>query len=165
MGKVITSSLAKRRIEKKSSLTYELSFEGYCSIEADAAKLIAESGVNGIDLRELTEISDEVAEHLGSHSGSLDLGGLQTLSQNAAGLLAAHDGWLNLEIPEISDGAATELAKGKARLKLTKLTRLDNCPGHIELAKKLLNDRTIDRLYFLKHVAKEVSDEVPELKR
>lgn len=49
--------------------------------------------------------------------------------------------------------------------KLTGLKRLDDCLGHIALAKKLSNDRVIDRLYALKQVAKAVSDSVPEIKK
>ncbi len=163
MAKIITSALAKRRIAKHNPDDFEIAFEGYTSIEVDAAKLIAQVK-NGVDLREITEISDEVAEALGTYCGSLDLGGLKTLSPNVAKALAALEGWLHLQVPELSDAAAAELAKCKARLKLTGLKTLNNCSGHIELAKKLLKDGTIDRLYFLANVAKEVFDAVPELK-
>jgi len=164
MSKVITASLAKRRIAKWDPSSDDLQFVDYTSIEPDAAKLIGE--VKGlVDLRYVTDISDEVAENFASFVGSLDFAGLRTLSSNAAKALSSIDGWLHLEISEISNDVAAELAKGKVRVKLTKLRALDNCPGHIELAKKLARDGVTNRLYYLERVAKEVSDAVPELKK
>ena len=83
MSKVITTSVAKRRIEKHSPDSFELEFTGYTSVETEAAKLISQVKIS-LDLRDIHDISDEVAEFLGTHTESLDLGGLKSLSQNAA---------------------------------------------------------------------------------
>lgn len=164
MAKELKAAVAKRRIAKFQPGWEDLDLTEFTSITEEAAELVA-AVEDAVDLRNLEEISDTVAEILSRHKGSLDLGGLKSISVAAAAALAKHDGWLHLEIPEISDDAALALSNGIVSLKLTKLEKLDGTAGHIALARKLAADGTVDVMYHLETVSKELIAAVPEFKR
>jgi hypothetical protein len=118
----------------------------------------------GLRLRAIWEVpvSDDIANVLARHKGTLHLDGLTDLSEAAAEALSNFDGWLTLGMTQISEGAAAALAKGNTSLKLIKLEQINGTAGHIALAKKLVADGTNDILYYLKDVAPELVEAVPE---
>jgi hypothetical protein len=162
--KELKAAVAKRRIAKYSPDWAPLDLTEFSSITEEAAELVSHAEEGEVDLRNLNEISDKVAEHLGNHNGSLGLGGLKSLSANAASFLARHDGWLHMGIEELDDDAALALSKGTVTLNLTGLKSLNATEGHIALAAKLVSDGTDKRLRSLQNVAKEIIDRFPSLK-
>lgn len=124
-----------------------------------------------IDLRGLTQLSDEAAEALSRHQGELDLSGLSALSEPAAAALARHMGGVHLrglaELPDspghvalagalarrdglirldnlksLPDRVAAALAKNAGALYLPGLTRLPDSPSHLALASALARQHT-----------------------
>jgi hypothetical protein len=163
--KELKAAVAKRRIAKFRPDWAPLDLTEFSSITEEAAELVSQAERGEVDLRNLEEISDKVAEHLGNHKGSLDLAALKSLSANAATSLARHDGWLHMGIEELDDDAALALSKGTVTLNLTGLKSLNATEGHIALAGKLVADDTADRMYSLQNVAKEIIDKYPSLKQ
>lgn len=163
MAKPLTLAVAKRRISEWESGGWDtLDLSTLTVINDEIAKLIG-ALEGGVDLRDVTEISDNCAALLRTHKGNLGLGGVKQLSHAAAEALSTHDGWLHLGVTELSDEVAFVLSKGIATLNLTGLTTLGRSPGHLALARKLIENGTFNRLYDLTDVAQEVLDIKAEL--
>lgn len=102
-----------------------LNLSGLAELPDDAAKLF--TGEYDLDLSGLVTISDEAAEGLSTHTGSLNLSGLESLSPRAAEFLAQHKGSLYLGgLTEISDEVAQALSQHHGTLTLTGLTSLSD---------------------------------------
>lgn len=102
-----------------------LNLSGLTELPDGAGKLF--SGEYDLNLSGLTTISDEAAEGLTRHTGSLDLSGLESLSLHAAEFLAQHKGSLYLGgLTEMSDEVAQALSKHHGTLTLTGLTSLSD---------------------------------------
>jgi hypothetical protein len=94
---------------------------------------------NHVDLREYTGIDTDAARLLAQHPGGLDLGGLTTLTDAAAQLLASHQGpRLYLDgLSVLSNQAAAALARYQGHLTASGLIALPVSDGHLALARKL----------------------------
>jgi hypothetical protein len=104
----------------------DLDLTGLKNLSTGAAESLAQHK-GSLYLGALTEISDEVAQALSKHQGSLGLSGLKTLSPHAAEFLAQHKGSLYLcGLTEISDEVAQALSKHHGTLTLTGLTSLSD---------------------------------------
>jgi hypothetical protein len=104
---------------------FGINLSGLTELPEEGAKLF--TGEHDLDLSGLATISDEAAEGLLHHTGSLNLSGLESLSPHAAELLAQHKGSLYLGgLTEISDEVAQALSKHHGTLTLTGLTSLSD---------------------------------------
>ena len=102
-----------------------LNLSGLTELPDGAGKIF--SGEYDLNLSGLQTISDEAAEGLARHTGSLDLSGPESLSLHAAEFLAKHNGNLYLGgLTEISDEVAQALSKHHGTLTLTGLTSLSD---------------------------------------
>lgn len=88
-----------------------------------AEKIAALENVRGARFGKVATISDDVANALAAHKGTLDLPGLQMLSAAGARAFARHEGELRLDgLKELSDEAGKELAQAVGAVSLGSLT-------------------------------------------
>jgi|694.fasta_scaffold17631_3 hypothetical protein len=110
-------------------------------------------------LPSLKSITVPVAESLSKLTDRVDLG-LESMSEDVAAALAKNESFLNLsELGELSDAAAAALSKHRGDLSLTSLKSFPNTPGHLDLARKLIEEPS--DLDFIRMT--ELSDEVAEV--
>lgn len=131
--------------------TYELSFYELKEIDADAASNLAKFKGNSLDLSGLEQISDQAAAAFAGFKGHLDLSGLKKLSEASARSLASSgspdSGPLNLSgLEELSDGAAEALTTFKfGDLKLNGIRWLSDAAAEA-LSKGFRGDLELDGL-------------------
>ena len=101
----------------------ELRFDALTLLSPEVAAALA-TRVGQIDLLRLTSLSPAVAKALATTKGSLNLPGVKELPANVAQELAAHTGTLTLGVAELSDEAASALAKHGGNLRLDQLRSL-----------------------------------------
>ena len=101
----------------------ELRFETLTTLSPEtAAALATRSSV--LDLPKVSALTPAVAKALATTKGSLNLPGVKELPANVAQELAAHTGTLFLGVTELSDEAASALAKHGGDLRLDQLRSL-----------------------------------------
>lgn len=135
------AKVLNRRVARRVLTDYmAVDLDSYTAIDDDAAGILSKC-IFGLELRELTELSDEAAKELGRRKGGdLDLSGLHSLSVVAAKALAGTEGILMLRgLKEISDEVAVALSEHDGPLILSGLTSLSGAPG-IGLARLLTLD-------------------------
>lgn len=131
--------------------TYELRFHELKEIDADAASNLAKFKGNSLDLSGLEQISDQAAAAFAGFKGHLDLSGLKKLSEASARSLASSgspdSGPLNLSgLEELSDGAAEALTTFKfGDLKLNGIRWLSDAAAEA-LSKGFRGDLELDGL-------------------
>jgi len=111
--KVLTKIKAEKILARKKcseNLFNELC--DYCTIDADAAEVLATRNEKAIRFNSLKSLSDLAAFQLAKHKGHLDLGTGIVLSESAAELLAKHKGTLSVSISnKFSDQALANIVK------------------------------------------------------
>ena len=118
------AKVINRRVAQKVLTDYmAVDLDAYTAIDDDAAGILAACPF-GLELRGLTELSDEAAMGLGRRKGGdLDLSGLKSLSVVAAKALAGTEGIILLGgLRKLSDEVAVALSKHKGPLNLSGLT-------------------------------------------
>lgn len=101
----------------------ELRFEALATLSPEtAAALATRSSV--LDLPKVSALTPAVAKALATTKGSLNLPGVKELPANVAQELAAHTGTLTLGVAELSDEAASALAKHGGNLRMDQLRSL-----------------------------------------
>lgn len=151
----VSAVLAKHKIE--------LEFNALDNPSVEAIKALAEHG-SGLSFPKITELTPAIAKGLAGYQGpKLSLGGLATLTAEAAQALAEFDGYYNDKkgkqkgvlmlngVKELPPEAAGAIAKCKTNIQLSGLTSLTSIP----LAQKLgsLSDLRLTSLH-------RISDEV-----
>lgn len=120
------AKVINRMVARKVLTDYmAVDLDSYTAIDDDAADLLSKC-IFGLELRGLSELSDEAAKGLGwRKGGDLDLSGLKSLSVVAAKALAGTEGILMLRgLKEISDEVAVTLSQHKGPLIMSGLTSL-----------------------------------------
>ena len=125
-----------------------------------AEKLAKSSGFLYLD--NLSELSLAAADALTKQQGDLSLNAITNLSDNAAAILAMYQGSsLSLKgLTTLSDNAGATLAMYQGDLDLG-LTHLNDSPGHIKLAEKLVKNSGPDGIGL--HNLSELNDAIAQL--
>lgn len=147
------AKVINRQVARKVMTDYmAVDLDSYTAIDDDAADLLSKC-IFGLELRGLTEMSDEAAKALGQRKGGdLDLSGLKSLSVVAAKALAGTEGILLLGgLKEISDEVAVALSEHEGPLNLSGLTSLSRAAAQAlaknpELAVNEPIQATMDKL-------------------
>lgn len=120
------AKVLNRRVARRVLTDYmAVDLDSYTAIDDDAAGILSKC-IFGLELRGLTELSDEAAKELGRRKGGdLDLSGLKSLSVVAANALAGTEGILLLSgLNKISDEVAVALSEHEGPLNMSGLTSL-----------------------------------------
>ena len=119
----VTPEIATYLVEKKT----DLCFRNLTILSAPVAEILSKIEDKKNLSFKVTKISDEVAEHLSKHVGTLFLSEVTELSDKAAELLSHHDGTISLGPTHLSSSAAESLSNHKGySLSLNGLTEISD---------------------------------------
>jgi hypothetical protein len=123
----LEASLANMKVDVGGTMMTLAEIEAIPDL-ANNLKIWAEIQAGNFDnMEQLTFITDEIAEHLATHEGDLELDGLKSLSATAAKHLAKHRGYLFLVgIRHLSDTTIEQLSTYHGNIELGHLQELSD---------------------------------------